>query len=428
MGVFSPIVSVAAALRVNTLANGVQSTEKPVISNLPARTVNVGEDLLVPSIDPGTVKLFHAGKEVKIDDEADSYTYNEVGQYEWRFYANGVLFDTYTVMVADTTYGMTMPSNVVTVAPKDLASLNLPLPAAYKVDGETVEVAKIEKGSDNAVHNGDYVNIYAGNEIKFTLTATVALENRTFGADKIAIDQNGLVITLGEAVTGALKVSYKLYSADGKKLYSVLPLSNIEIKNVEANEVTFANVPTAPSVKNLAYYSNVALTAPTADSAKVGTTSFSVEAQTKIFKVQCSPYNTEPSDWSKTSDKIHTLTVAQNAEGKWEVKENGVVTDKYLEVNGLTVKVKALGWYRFQFETSTVFGYQLDDSVDTDELNIETGDGYVRYWSDSIRIYRDNVEPNFAWVDNYHKENSYDAEKVEEYNENFSDLLSNYVT
>ncbi len=418
MGVFSPVVSVAAALRVNTM--GVTEGTQYAITNLPTRSVEIGTTIPMPEISAGgEVKLCHAGRYIDLDD--DEYTYEEIGQYEWRFYANNTLFTTQVVTVTDSAYAMTMPSNVATVAPKNLDKLTLPLPSAYKVDGKAVKVEKIEKGS------GNFANITVDGAVAYRLTADVSLENRSYN-DQIAIDQNGLVIDMEANKTGTLRVAYHLYNADGSKLLSVLPLSNIEIKDVTADEVTFANIPSAPSVKNLAYYSAVNLTAPTADSAKVNATSFSVEAETKIFKVQCSPYSTEPKDWSaKNNDKIHTLTVEKDNDGKWVVKENGAVTNQYLEVDGLTVKVKSLGWYRFQFETTTLFGYQLDEEFDTDSVNIEQDENntYVRYWSDSVRIYRDTTEPNFAWVAQYDKANE---DAVNEMNENFSDLLDDYAT
>lgn len=417
MGVFSPVVSVAAALRVNTM--GVTAGTQYAITNLPTRSVEINTTIAMPEISGGEVKLCHAGRYIELD--GDEYTYEEIGQYEWRFYANNTLFTTQVVTVTDAAYAMTMPSNVATVAPKNLDKLTLPLPSAYKVDGKAVKVEKIEKGS------GNFANITVDGAVAYRLTANVSLENRSYN-DQIAIDQNGLVIDMEANKTGTLRVAYHLYNADGSKLLSVLPLSNIEIKDVTADEVTFANIPSAPSVKNLAYYSAVNLTAPTADSAKVDATSFSVEAETKIFKVQCSPYSTEPKDWSaKNNDKIHTLTVEKDNDGKWVVKENGVVTNQYLEVDGLTVKVKSLGWYRFQFETTTLFGYQLDEEFDTDSVNIEQDENntYVRYWSDSVRIYRDETAPNFAWVAQYDKTNE---EAVNEMNENFSDLLDDYTT
>ncbi len=434
MGIFSPVVSVVAALRVNAMAGGLNGTTAYEITNLPARTVEVGTSITTPSVtNNGVVKLCHAGKEIVIRDgvggidDITTYKYAEIGQYEWRFYANDVLFNTYTVTVTDTTYGMTLPENVVTVAPKDLTSLTLPLPTAYKVDGVSVEVEKIEKGDDATLFGGAYANITVDGVVKYVLTAEVARENHAIPANDISIDQNGTVINLGDTQkTGVLKVTYKLYNADGQKLLAAMPLSNIEIKDVTADKVTFANIPTAPSVKNLAYYSTIALSAPTADSAKVGSTSFNVEAQTKIVKVQCSPYSTEPSDWSKASDKIINLTVEKNNDGQWVVKQNGVETDKYLEIDGLKVKIKALGWYRFQFETSTLFGYQMDENFDAEKNNVEQGanNSSVRYWSDSVRINRDSIEPNFAWVEGYDKTNE---STIAENNEKFDSLSSKYA-
>ena len=424
MGVFSPVMSVAAALRVNAIVHNEQY--QPVISNLPARTVEVNTEIKVPTINIGAVELYHAGVKVEIP-AGDTYTYREVGQYEWRFYVNDVLFNTQKVIVTEATYTMSMVDNVVTVAPKDLKTLNLPLPNTYRVDGKAIAVASIEKGTAD-IHGGSYVIITDEDGKVYTLTATVALENHTFAASKISFDKNGIAIDLSaNKTTGNLKVAYQLCNEDGTKDLAILPLKDIEIKNVNKSDVTFANIPDAPSVKNLAYYSSINLTAPTAGSAKVGVTSFNVDAQTKIFKIQCSPYKTEPSDWSKTSDsKIHTLTVEKNSDGDWVVKEeNGTVTDAYVEVDGLTVKVKKLGWYRFQFETSTLFGYQLDETVDVDDLNIQQDDAksYVRYWSNSVHISSDQDKPSFAFVKPYDGE---DADVINEMNENFSDLISDY--
>ncbi len=420
MGVFSPIVSVAAALRVNAMATiGVQGHEDCVIANLPARTVEVNTEITAPKFESGsgTVKVCHAGKEIAV---AGTYKYNEVGQYEWRFYTGDTLFETYTVTVTDTTYAMTMPDNVATVAPKDLDKLTLPLPATYRVGSETLEIEEITGLTDADGKKYATLKVKGSESAEYVLRANVALENRTIANDKITLDRNGLVIDLSDnESTGILKVTYQLYNNSNNKLLVALPLSDIEIKNVTKSQITFANIPTAPSVKNLAYYNNISLTAPSADSAKFGTTSFNVEAQTVIYKVQCYLYNAEPKNWSDA--KVHNLTVEKTTDGKWVVKENNEITDKYLEIDGLNVKVKALGWYRFQFQTSTLFGYQLDKDFKADNVSIEqdANKSYVRYWSDSIRIYRDSIEPSFAWVDNY---NAADEEVINKLNKDYNDL------
>lgn len=424
MGIFSPVVSVAAALRVNLMADPTDGNilDDVKIQNLPSRNVKVGESITAPTFTAGLIEVCHAGK-VAVVADGSSYTYGEVGQYEWRFSVGGVLINKHMVNVTDTIYSMTMPENIVTVAPKDLETLKLPLPAAYKVDGEKIEVATIVKGDNNGILDGKYVKITDAADKVYTLNAVVTLENRK--VSDFTIDENGLQITVPDE-TGNLKVAYQLNNEDGSKLLTILTLNNIEIKNVNKNEVTFANIPTAPSVKSLAYYTNVSLTAPTADSAKVGTTSFNVEAQTKIFKVQCSPYATEPSDWSKDSDKIHNLIV-KNQDGKWivENEKDGVATDEYLEIDGLNVKVKKLGWYRFQFETTTLFGYQLSDEVKVEDLNIEQDNAknYVRYWSNSIHISNDQTAPTFIWVNEYDADNE---AAIREMNENYSELLNQY--
>lgn len=421
MGVFSPVVSVAAALQVNlkTMAS-VDSATEATITNLPARTISVGETITAPEVAGGRVDVYHAG--IVKQDVSGDYTYNEVGQYEWRFYANGNLFSRQTVLVTDTDYAMSMPEKVITVAPKNLQKISLPLPSAYKVDGKVVDVEKIEKGTDGSVFGGAYATITVDGAVAYLLTATVALENRTFNASKISFGSESIEVVLDDETTGNLKVTYRLYSADGKELLVALPLKDIEIKNVNKEDVTFANIPTAPntSIKNLAYYSSVTLAEPTVDNAKANGSSFSVNADTRIYKVQCSPFNDQPKDWSKQSNEIHTLTV-EKENGAWVVKENGEINDKYLEVDGMTVKIKALGWYRFQFETSTVFGYQLDKDFDKSNANIEEDGDCIRYWSDSIRINRDNISPDFAWT------KEYKADDVETMNKNFADLLDDYA-
>ena len=339
-------------------ANVVGTPADITIQNLPARTVKVGtsiEKAKLPSITSGGyVMMLHAGQETTVDYSQD-YTYGEVGQYEWRFYVgtnpNGTLFDTYTVSVTDTTYTMTMPSNVVTVAPKGLTQLELPLPASYTVGGESVEIESVTASTTTDHFAVVSLQNKQGNKTNYRLSAIVSLENNTFAADKVTYGKENITIDLAghTTSTGTLKVTYILSSADGKKTLVALPLTDITIKDVNKSEVTFANIPTAPSVANLSYYSQVALTAPTADSAKAGDTTFSVEAQTKIIKVQAYLFATEPSKWSGAN--VHTLTVENGV-----VKEGNDVRD-LLEIDGLNVKIKALGGYRFQFETTTLFGY-----------------------------------------------------------------------
>lgn len=424
MGVFSPVVSVVAALRLSIAAAA--TPVDCVITNLPARTVKVGDKILnaeLPSVTNGYVKLVHAGKEVAVAGLSSDFVYSEVGQYEWRFYTDSdVLFDTYMVTATKTAYTMSMPSDVITVAPKGLNQLELPLPNRYTIAGETVEVDTV--ASDNgfaAITFKDHAEVYH-------LVAKVSLENDTFAANKITYGQKNITIDLNghKDSTGNLKVTYLLKN-DSDKLLVATPLTDIEIKNVNKSDVTFANIPTAPSVSNLSYYSSVSLTAPAADSAKVGSTSFAVEAKTSIAQVQVYLFPTEPKKWNGNAD-VHTLTVDANG----VVKEGDTVSD-LLEIDGLNVKVKALGWYRFQFQTSTLFGYKMDDKFDNyDAIEQDSDKSYVRYWSDTVRIYRDSIEPNFAWVDDY---NAVDANgeytdevknQVKKYNENFSDYLDDY--
>lgn len=461
MGVFSPIVSVAAALRLNPMDEGsIGDGKEYTIQNVPTRTVEVNTKVPVPTIGgkKDGVVLIHANQkttfgESNVSDKnihtESEYEYEEIGQYEWRFYTtgsngtSGKLFNTYTVTVTDTTYAMTMPDNVYKVAPIDTPTLDLPLPASYKVGGETVKLA--ENGINGVVPEKKDEPRYATLKLKdhktkegddkdydYVLRAKASLGNYPVANDNITIDQNGVHIKLSGEDAGNLKVTYYLYDKENKNILVAVPLSNIEIKNIKKGEVTFTSIPSAPSVKNLAYYNSVALTAPSADSAKYGSTSFSVEADTKIVKIQAHLYSTEPNDWNKAK---HQLTVEKDANGKWVIKEDGKDTEnKYLEIsgNGLTVKIKKLGWYRFQFETSTLFGYKMDDDFKFDNTNAEAGkdNGSVKYWSDSIRIYRDSTEPNFAWVGEY---SPYDEDgnvienNIADMNENFDDYLDKYT-
>ena len=433
MGVFSPVVSVAAALRLQIAS--VQGSSDCAISNLPARTVKVGTSIekdKLPSITSGTgyVTMLHAGQEVAVNYSND-YTYGEIGQYEWRFYegtANGdhTLFNSYTVSVTDTTYTMSMPSNVVTVAPKGLTLLELPLPASYTVGGESMEIDTVAPSTTTDHFAAVTLADKKGKKTNYRLSAIVSLENNTFAADKVTYGTETITIDLAghTTSTGTLKVTY-LLSDTNDKILVALPLTDITIKDVNKSDVTFANIPTAPSVANLAYYSNVALTAPTADSAKVGETTFSVEAQTKIVKVQAYLFATEPSKWSGAN--VHTLTVENGV-----VKEGNNVSD-LVEIDGLNVKIKALGWYRFQFETTTLFGYKLDDDFkNVDAIEQDSNKTYVRYWSDSVKIYRDSVEPDFAWVDEYTIEKDTDGKVTgynagnKNYDEDFSDYIDDY--
>ncbi len=435
MGVFSPLVQVATALpRLSVAAAGVGTALDRTIQNLPARVVELGSTSAtvnpLPSVTDGSVELWHAGRKVTV---AGSYTYPEVGQYEWRFYTTNttdkVLFDTYTVTVKDTTYTMTVSDKVVTVAPKDLNELKLPLPSNYTVGGDTMEVVK-----DNIVGTHDDVH-YAviplkdkkGNTKNYHLSVQVSLENDTFAENLISIDDKNVTINLTDKGTGNLKVTYLLKNESDKLLVAV-PLKTVVIKNVRKGDVTFSNVPTAPSVSNLSYYSSVNLSAPSADNAKVDEkTSFAVEAQTSIVKVQAYLYSTEPNSW-KNNSNVHTLTVDENG----VVKENGSVSD-ILEIDGLNVKIKKLGYYRFQFQTSTLFGYKLEKDPDSDAIEQDANKTYVRYWSDSVRIYNDTEQPNFAWVKDYtinkdgeNKVIGYTGANGRDYDEDFADLLKDY--
>ena len=432
MGMFSPVASVAVAVQnlqsLYIAAAEVATALDVKISRLPERTVKVETKILhaeLPAVDGGTKKLFHAGKEIDLDGDV---IYKEVGQYEWRFYTSaGDLYNTYTVTVTDSKYTMTMPSNVVTVAPKSLNQLKLPLPATYTVDGKTMEVANIEASTDT--NHFAVVTLKKDKDdenetgVKCRLSATVALENDTFADNAISIDDKNVTIDLNgyKESTGKLKVTYFL-SNESDKLLVAVPLTDIEIKNVNKSDVAFANIPTAPSVSNLSYCSTVALTAPSADSAKVGTTTFSVEAQTSIVKVQAYLFSTtEPSNWLNNSNVV-TLTL--NSNGEWTSSNNQYSANDIIEIDGLNVKVKALGWYRFQFETSTLFGYQMDSDFNNyDAIEQDSAKSYVRYWGDSIRIYRDTVEPNFAWVKDYDLTNT---NLITDYNKHFSDHLNDY--
>lgn len=417
MGIFSPVISVAAALHLNTAA--VTSTNSVSITNLPARTVKVGTTINVPTIsDPSnnTVELWHAGK--MADISSGEYYFGEVGQYEWRFYvgkdANKVLFDTYKVTATKASYTMSMPSNVVTVVPKGLSQLVLPLPESFTVNGDGRELVKFEGNA-----TGHYAVVTLKNKKKkseetYRLYATVSLENSYLASDKLTFGDKNMTIDMTDyqGLSGNLKVTYSLKeNKDGGSLLVALPLNTIEIKNVNKDDVTFANIPTAPSVANLSYYSEVALSTPAADSAKIGKNSFSVEAQTSIVKVQAYLFANEPKAWSvnsNTTDKTQILTFTT---------ENGKLNNEFIEIDGLNVKVKKLGWFRFQFQTSTLFGYKLDSDFSNDAV-VQNGDN-VQYWSDTVKIYRDTVSPDFAWVKDY---NQNDDTQITDLNQNYSEL------
>ena len=458
MGVFSPVVSVAAALRLNAADYGPQGTgDNYSITNLPARVVELGAEgtkITAPSFSNGTITVLHANQE-KIVNGGSEYTYDEVGQYEWRFYtgsasdgkltASNKLFDTYTVTVTDKSYSMAMPDNVPTVAPKDLTELTLPLPSTFTVGGEEMKIVgftndKKEVEGDEIIVNYVVVALKdsRNNETKYRLSANVSLENYPFGDDKIAITEKGLKIDLTTADdderTGDLKVTYKLSTnSNGGKLLVALPLDDIEIKNIKTSDVTFASIPTAPSVKNLAYWSDVTLTAPSADSAKTANTSFNVEATTRIVQVQASLWSTEPSWSTKNNKKIITLTW-DDEKGEWKSSNSKYSADDIFEIKDLSVKIKKLGWYRFQFETTTLFGYKMDDDFDNyDAISQDKNKTYVRYWSDSIRIYRDAVNPSLAWVDPYNITKGEDGkltqdsvDTIEKMNKEYDELLTKY--
>ena len=435
MGIFSPAVSVAAALRLSPMAAGAEAAVNYTIENLPARTVTVDTQITsgdLPSVtNDGYVRLRHAGKEKVVNTD---FTYSEVGQYEWRFYTkNDVLFDTYTVTVTDASYSISMPSDVVTVAPKGLNELKLPLPSSYVVNGKTMEVKDIVASTTNKNY-ATLTLVEKGNKndagTEYHLSAKVTLANDTLAT---SVTADNVIVDLTNSGTGTLKVTY-LLSNENDKLLKALPLSDIEIKNVAQNEVTFANIPTAPSVSGLAYYSSVALTAPSADSAKVGNNSFKVEAQSAIVKVQAYLFSTEPSNWNSAANVI-TLTL--NDDGTWSSSSNDYNASDLIEINGLSVKVKALGYYRFQFKTSTLFGYKLDNDFDNyDAIEQDGNKTYVKYWSDSVKIASDTVDPNFAWVADYtltKDENqnvtgytaTVDGQSVN-YDEDFYDYLNTY--
>lgn len=408
MGIFSPVISVAAALNLRSAAAGVTNkySNDITITDLPTKTVKVGDTIQVPTVTGGRAELMHANKTLYDSANPSLYTplgeYTEVGQYVWRFYvtdaSDEVLFDSYTVNATKVDYAMTMPSGVVTVAPKNMASLVLPLPETYTVDGESRKI-------DSVVGNDGHYAVVTlkhkdanKNEVTETyrLYATVSLENNYLANTNFTFDSQNLTINLSayQNLTGNLKVTYTLKEdANDGKILVVLPLDTITIKNVTKDKVTFANIPTAPSVSGLSYYSKVALTAPSAGSATVGKDSFAVEAQTSIVKVQAHLFADEPSSWSvnnNTSDVTKTLTFTV---------ENGKLSNDYIEIDGLNVKVKALGWYRFQFQTSTLFGYKMNDSFSNDTVT-QNGDN-VQYWSDSVKIYRDEISPDITWVDEY---------------------------
>lgn len=419
MGIFSPVISVAAALHLHAAAAGVTASNDVTITNLPARTVKITDPIKVPDITVGnTAELWHAGRQITdFGTIGNPRLYNEIGQYEWRFYIgtgdNKVLFDTYKVTATKSTYTMAMPSNVVTVAPKGLSQLVLPLPESFTVNGDSRELVKIE-GNDAGHYAVVTLKDKKQNEATYRLYATVSLENSYLANTKLAFGAKNMTIDMTDyrALTGNLKVTYALKEdQDNGSLLVALPLNAIEIKNVNQDDVTFANIPTAPSVANLSYNSTVALTAPAADSAQAGKNTFTVEAQTSIVKVQAHLFADEPKTWTvnnNTSDKTQTLTFTV---------ENGKLDNEFIEIDGLNVKVKKLGWYRFQFQTSTLFGYKMDSAFSNDAVT-QNGDN-VQYWSDSVKIYRDTVSPNFAWVEAYNKE---DAAKIAEMNEKYSTL------
>lgn len=357
MAVAAPVASLMGAVSVNA---GTKSDQDFTITHLPARYAEVGETLVkgetLPSIDSGTVVVWHANREQTV---SDNYTYSEEGQYEWRFYADSTkkqLIASHTVWVTQPTYVITMPSVVPTVAPKDLTDGKLVLPLPDKLTAD-----------DKEIKLGDQYQL----TVKATLgdrdlTATVGYENVTvdLGSD---MDKR----------VGTLQVTYVLQDAVSGRPLVAKVLNDIEIKNVLKDKVTFSSNPSAPSVQSLSFGQEVTLTAPTANSAKYEDTTFNVEATTKIIGFKFVGSSTQPSNW----DKIDTIKC-----------ESGVLTgNDRVAIDGLKVTTKKLGWYKFLFRTDTLFGNNSANDNETDG----------EYWSDAVHIKSDGRSPEFKFVAEY---------------------------
>lgn len=351
VALMTPFASLIGAVRVMAAA----STSTPYITNLPARYAKVDEDIITrPTIvgaSGATARLYHAGRDIT-DSITSSTKYGEVGKYEWRFYLSGdtTPFDTYIIWAQQDEYAITMPSVVPTVAPKSLATLKLPLPEKITQDGEDITKEVFAEGS----------------AYTFDVKATMGTNSVTAAVvgDKVEVKLS----ELDKNQIGDLKVTYLLKK--GNRTLAAKVLNDIAIKDVDVSKVTFANNPTAPSVASLKYKEELELTAPTANSAKYDGTSFSVEAETKIIAVKYSIK--QPDNWND----VATVDLSNNDRVK---------------VDGLKITALQLGWYKFQFETTTLFGNK------TEEDNDEDG----KYWSDAVHVSQDSTAPEFKWVAEY---------------------------
>lgn len=368
LAVVSPLASVVSALRVN--AAGVVDSGNTVLSitGLPSHYAQVGDPIKGPT-NNSNVKLIHAGKNVINESE-----YKEVGQYEWQFYCTiggkEYLYDTYTVWVSQPSYVITMPNAVPTSAPKDMdgGKIVLPLPSNYTKDGETIKADNVKLGTDNAT-------------AEYELTASASLNNVSVADDKISISKTGVTIDLSDkdanARLGNLQVTY--YLRDDKaedRVLTAKALNTIEIKNVEKANVKFNSNPSAPSVSSLAYYQTVTFNNPTPTDATYNDTTLSgIVGTTKIIGVKFYNKSTQPSNW----DDVPTTSV-----------ENGAIDNANFTIkDGMKVTAKALGWYKFYFETNTLYG-----NTSANENDAENG----KYWSDAVRVRSDNQSPTFKFV------------------------------
>ena len=399
MAVAAPMASLMGAVRVN--AAGV--TGSPFsITNLPARYAKVGDDIAKPTF--ANAELWHANRPMTVGDGAK---YEEVGQYEWRFYTDNkkkTPFYTHTIWVTQPEYVITMPDVVPTVAPKDMDNnkLVLPLPEKLTADGEEIKLAEVELGEvedEEEEEEAPKTKAY-----KLTAQASLASLNLT---DKVTVSDKGVTIDLSSLTAdervGTLQVTYILTDKDNNQLTAKV-LSDIEIKNINKSKVTFSSNPSAPSVQNLAFCQEITLTAPTANSAKYEDTTFNVEATTKIIGVKFHNGATQPSNW----DKISTT----------KCDSDGSLKNDFVKIDGLKVTTKQYGWYKFLFHTDTLFG---NKSANSDETSGE-------YWSDAVHIKTDSRSPEFKFVDAYGTEAVGDKTlKIDGVETKFEDIEDKYA-
>jgi hypothetical protein len=351
--------------------------------------------------------------------EKDTYLYD--GNYEYRFYlgehfADDQYFDSITVNVTKSKYSFSSPITgnnenfVPTSLPSGTEQISFPFPEQINIVKDGISVNLLDKKNINDLN--DFLDMATGADtftrygkeqfdtavkemLKYvrvtvhpnggnTIPAAFAIPaEKTKLADAVAKFEFGSAEGKIPTTATKLNVSYQLYV--GTSVLLSAALTDITIKDFGKNDIEFTGTITPNTPTTMAWGDKVALPQPT-----IGTSTPTDTAKS------LSVSSTEAYTYVKS---VKYMTNQEYADSKdWASVTPTAVSNETIELlGGLNVRALQVGYYRFEYRTTTKWGYRHKDT----DGNWVAETGFIDYETANVQVTYSSTVTNFIWTNNY---------------------------